>query len=332
MAAGAEARRILNQSHHDKASISYADVARVDADLRRLRNGMEQVHEEFRRFRWRDPLAEERPGNVVPLNSVQAPTFDVPVCQDIAAFTGPLPSGGSQDDVDETLSSNWFGDKTLFYIRLDTMGFAIPMGSVAIVETNASGGRDHNLVIARRGSQIYARRLLRPRNGEGLSLSAEATDPRLSRPTLNFEDQGIDIHKVVGVLFGQLPPPEGRQEAVEIGSVPALSRVEVAYRVREDSAVPLALDRQVILGGRVVSARDLDNMEGELIAITITDGTSIFKRVGARLPGGLSHLRQFETIGGLGNSVVIATEEVESGPDLPVMLFARPVLGVIYDL
>jgi hypothetical protein len=36
------ARRILNQSHHDKASISYAEVERVDADLKRLRVGVER--------------------------------------------------------------------------------------------------------------------------------------------------------------------------------------------------------------------------------------------------------------------------------------------------
>jgi AAA domain len=333
MADGAEARRILNASHHDKASISYADVQRVDDDLRGLRTGMERVHEEFRRYRWREPVQPaERSANVVLLQATRAPVFDVPVCQDIAAFTGNLPSGGSQDEAEEVLSSTWFDDKALFYIRHDTMGFAIPAGSVAIVEVDASGGRDHDLVIARRGTQTYARRLLRPRNGEGLSLAAEMPDPRRSRPTLSFEDHGVEIHRIVGALFSRLPPPEGREEASEIDSVPALARVEVAYRVREESAVPLALPGQTVLGGRALTARDLDGLEGELIAVTLDDGTSILKRVGARLPGGLAHLRLFETIGGLGESAVIATEPVEADRNIPVMLYARPVIGVIYDL
>jgi hypothetical protein len=251
--------------------------------------------------------------------------------QDIAAFTRHLPSGGSQEDVSETLSSSWFDDKALFYIRHDTLGFAIRSGSVAIVEAEASAGRDHNLVVARRGTQIYARRLLRPRNGEGFILSAEMPDPRVSRPTLRFESNDVEIHRVVGVLFGQFSPPSGREEAAMIESTPSLSRVEVAYRVREDSAVPLALEGQTILGGKVLTARDLDGLEGELVAVTLDDGASIFKRVGMRLPGNLSYLRQFETIGGLGESTVVAMGQVENGPDVPLMLFARPVLGVIYD-
>jgi hypothetical protein len=333
MAQGAETRRILNASHHDKSSISYADVKRVDDDFRRLRTGMERVHEEFRRYRWREPLTqEETHNNVVALHAMTAPAFDVRICQDIAAFTGYLPSGGSQDDAEEILSSTWFDDKVLFYIRHDTMGFAIPAGSVAIAEAETSAGHDHNLVIARRGTQTYARRLLRPRNGEGLSLSAEMPDPRTSRPTLSFEDRSVDIHRIVGALFSGLPPPEGREEGTEIESVPALARVEVAYRVREDSAVPLMLPGQIILGGRLLTATELDGFEGKPIAVTLDNGASILKRVGAQLSGELSHLRLFETIGAKGNSVVVAMETVEGGPDLPVMLFARAVIGVIYDL
>ncbi len=331
MAPVAEARRILNQSHHDKASISYVDVERVDADLKRLRTGIERVHGEFRRYRWREPLTTEAPSNVVTLVPVRAPAFSVPVSQDIAAFTGHIPSGGSQDGSDELLSSNWFDDKALFYIRHDTMGFAIPAGSVAIVEAVPSMVRDHSLVVARRGAQAFARRLLRPRNGEGFSLAAEAIDPRGSRPTLAFEDHGIDTHRVVGALFSHLPPPEGREEANEITGDPILAKVEVAYRVREDSAVPLALPGQVILGGGMLTAADLARMEGQIVALTLEDGTSILKRVGSPVSSALPYLRQFETIGGLGDSAVIATEAIEGAPDVPVMAYARRIVGVIYD-
>lgn len=332
MISGAEPRRILNESHHNKTGISYADVQRVDADLKRLRIGIEEVHEEFRRYRLREKLTETQPSNVVALRPAHVPRLAVPVCQDIAAFTRHMPSGGSQAEDCEIFSNAWFDDKAFFFVRHNTLGFAIPSGAVAIVENEPSPGRDHNLVIARRGKQIYARRLLRPANGDGLSLAAEAPDPQQSRPTLAFTNHGTQIHRVVGVLFINMPPPDGRDEAAEIDSVPALARVEVAYRVREESAVPLALPGQTILGGARLTAEDLNGREGELIAVTLDDGTSIFKRVGQRVGGGLDHLRQFETIGGLGESAVIATEQVDGGPNLPVMLFARPVIGVIYDL
>jgi hypothetical protein len=331
MVPSADARRILNQSHHNKASISYAEVERVDGDLKRLRIGIERVHGEFRRYRWREPLTQEAPNNVIALATVKAPSFNVPVSQDIAAFTGHVPSGGSQAEDSELFSSSWLDDKALFYIRYDTMGFAIPAGSVAIVEAEPTTVRDHSLVVARRGSQAYARRLLRPRNGEGFSLAAEATDPRKSRPTLAFEDHGIDVHRVVGVLFSQLPPPEGREEATQIAGDPGLGRIEVAYRVREESAVPLALPNQTILGGKLLTAADLPAIEGQIVALTLEDGTSILKRVGSSISATLPCLRQFETIGGLGDSVVIATEVTEGAPDVPIMAYARSIVGVIYD-
>lgn len=147
--------------------MTYVDVQNVDSDLKRLRSGVERVHEEFRRYRWREPLQEAVPDNVVPLTIVTAPAFNVPIVQDIAAFSRQVPSGGSQDDNLEMLSSQWFDDKSLFYVRRDTMGFTIPAGSIAIVEAAPSSPADHELVIARRGMQTFARRLLRPRNGEG---------------------------------------------------------------------------------------------------------------------------------------------------------------------
>jgi hypothetical protein len=43
-------------------------------------------------------------------------------------------------------------------------------------------------------------------------------------------------------------------------------------------------------------------------------------------------LRQFESIGGLGSSEIIATEEMEEPfGGIPLMAFARIVLGVIYE-
>lgn len=48
-----------------------------------------------------------------------------------------------------------------------------------------------------------------------------------------------------------------------------------------------------------------------MIAVTLADGTSLSKIGGVCLPGGLGHLRLFETIGGLGSSMVISTEDID---------------------
>lgn len=68
-----------------------------------------------------------------------------------------------------------------------------------------------------------------------------------------------------------------------------------------------------------------------LIAVTLDDGTGTFKRVVARLPGSSAYLRQLESIGGLGSSMVIAIEAVDRETSSAVMASARLVVGVLYE-
>lgn len=332
LAEGAAARRVLNTSHHDKASLTYMDVKDVEPAFVRLRTSVEKVHEQFRLHRWREPLIQNDDDGtkVVPLPAMARPDFSVPICPDIAAFVSSIPSGGSQDTASEFLAGDWFDGKALFYVRGETLGFAIPSGSVAIVEAEPYPGRDRNLVIARHQGNVLARRLLKAPGSLGISLAAQMPDPRSPRPTMTYDESKVRLYRIVGTLFSDIPPPVGGGEATQVDSVPELDRVQVAYQVREDSAIPLALPGQVILGGGELTATDLDAWVGRLVAVTLDDGTSIFKRVGSRLAGGLGHLRQFETVGGLGSSLVVATEALEGADSPPLMISARPVLGVLY--
>ena len=332
LADGAEPRRVLNESHHNKASITYTDVKAVEAEFSRLRSSIEEVHEQFRLYRWREPLVPVNTGRnrILHLRPIVTPTFTVPLCPDIAAFVGHAPDGGSQDVSSEQVEGSWFEGKSLYYVRDDTLGFVIPSGSVAIVEVEAYPGRDQNLVIARYSGQVLARRLVTSRGAIGVSLADQMPDPRARRPTLTFDESKLRLHRIVGAIFTDMPPPTGGNEAALVETAPELTQVTVAYRVREASAVPLVLPGQVILGGAELTPADLDRWEGRLAAVALDDGSSIFKRVGARLPGKLGHLRHFETIGRLGSSAVIATEVVEDGNNLPVMVSARRVIGVLY--
>lgn len=333
LAEGAETRRVLNTSHHDKASLTYMDVKHVDADLARLRGSIENVHEQFRLHRWREPLAAVDPANdnVVTLTSMAQPTFSVAIYPDLAAFVGTAAGGGSQDADPEQLDGNWFDGKALYYIRGESLGFAVPAGSIAIVEAEPYPGRDQNLVIALYRGQILARRMAKSMGALGASLSAQMPDPRHRRPTMTYDESKVRLHRVVGAIFSSMPPPVGRGEATQVETAPELKRIEVAYRVREESAIPLALPGQIILGGAELTATELDGWKGQLVAVTLDDGLSLFKRVGERLPGQLAHLRQFETVGGIGSSIVIATEGTGSEYGAPLMVSARRVLGVLYD-
>jgi hypothetical protein len=333
LAEGAPPRRVLNTSHHNKASITYMDVRDVESTFARLRTSVEKVHEQFRLHRWREPLApaDAQRANLVTLPIMSRPSFSVPICSDIAAFSGSIPAAGSQDISTEQVDSDWFKGRALFYVRGETLGFAIPSGAIAIVEAEPYPGRDRNLVIARHQGNVLARRLAKAPGSLGISLSAEMPDPRNSRPTMTCDENRVHLHRIVGAIFTDMPPPPGGGEATPVDTVAELNGIEVAYRVREESAIPLALPGQIILVGAELAANDLDRWEGKLVAVTLNDGTSVFKRVGACLSGSLANLRQFETIGGLGSSIVIATEALDGEANLPTMVSARRVLGVLYD-
>jgi hypothetical protein len=107
-----------------------------------------------------------------------------------------------------------------------------------------------------------------------------------------------------------------------------VENIEIAFRVIEDSAVPLALEKQVVLGGGRILLDELRQHKDALVAITLDDGSSVFKRVGAALPGELAHLRQFESIGGLGSSQVLSIGRAHKG--IRNVSNVRTILGVLY--
>jgi hypothetical protein len=329
LAQDASCLKVLNTAHHDKASLSAKDVGTVEGELERLCQLAETMHSAFRHWRWREPL-EDMPDNVVQLKPLDKPVFNALIHPDLAAFTATFSDDATQDVAVDNLTGEWFTDKCLFYIGTDNLGFALPSGCIAIVETDPYSGKDHNLVIAKQKGNVLARRLLRPVTGGDIVLSAEAPDPRKAKPTLSSDAQNVRLHRIVGMLLEQQPPPDGKGEARPIENASSLAHIKAAYRVSEESAIPLALPGQIVLGGEEIHANQFATLEGELVALTLMKGKSLFKRVGPRLPGALGHLRQFESIGGLGASIVVAMEAMEEEADFPTFQSARRVLGVLY--
>lgn len=288
------------------------------------------MHSAFRQWRWREPLEDATPRNVVALASVRPPALRAPIHPDLAAFTASSGYDVTQDIATDVLSGDWFASKSLFHIKAKNFGFAIPSGQIAIVESIPYGGQDHHLVVARDKGNILARRLLRPPGSVEITLSAEAPDPRNAKPTLIFSPGNVTLHKVVGMLVEQTPPPFGKGEAGELASAQSLDRIVTAYRVREDSAIPLALPGQVVLGGEDIPPDRIGSIEGQLVALTLANGAGVFKRVGPALPPPFSHLRQFESIGGLGESLIVSMVLDDGNGALPAFFRARVVLGVLY--
>jgi len=209
------------------------------------------------------------------------------------------------------------------------------MHSRVIVDLAEEVVPDRSLVIAIHGEEIYARRLLRDAgNPEVIALGSEAENPLKRPPSLVLRSEEVRLLRVVGVLFDNRPHyPSSTDEAVLVTDAGLLKDIKIVFRVRKDSmsALPLALPGQSILGGFCLTPGQIAEMEGCPVAIATTDGT-VFKRIG-RAVLGAPHVRQFESIGGRGESMLARTEDVEGlFSNLPELVSARQVLGVLYEV
>lgn len=333
LSSDAECMRVLNKSHHNRGALSAGDVFAVSNDLNAVRKLAERMHTEFRHWRWHEPLeAAAPPTNVVPFKPVSIRPLKVSIYPDLAAFTSNSTPEASQEVALGSVDETWFADKSLFLIRTDNFGFALPAGCIAIAESTSYDGKDHNLVVARQHGHLLARRLFRPAKADELALAAEAPDPRISKPTLFFDVDSIVLHRVVGMLTEQPPPPPSGGEATLLHSAASLSQIAAAYRVREESAIPLALPGQVVLGGDLIARDALKMHEGTLVALSLDDGSNVFKRIGKRVPGSNKQLWQFESVGGLGTSMIVSLAEPEERSDAPRFLSARRIVGVLYTM
>jgi hypothetical protein len=322
---------LMNKAHHgQRHEVRAADVAQCTNDLGELLELVEQMYEECYRWRRRDAPKDQSTVEAPPaLAPMQHPALNVLICPDLAAFTQHAPMGGSQD-APERLDPHLLDGTVIYFLRRPNFGFAAPVGSLAIVEAMPGPAADRRLVIARHGNNTYARRLVRGANTGVIGLTAEIPDPRTRTPkTIILPAAEVAIHRIVGIIFDHsVAVAQGQDEAVQVDADNVLKRIEIAFRVIDDSAVPLALEKQVVLGGGRIELDELGTHKDELVALTLDDDSSIFKRVGAALPGELGHLRQFESIGGLGSSQVLAVGKPHKG--FRAVTNARAIIGVLY--
>lgn len=322
---------LMNKSHHGRRDeIRPTDVAHCAGALVELIEIAERMAEEAFRWRRRDRILEQVTGLPDALDPVQLFNQTIPICPDLAAFTQSAPGGETQDEI-EWLESSVLEQKAVFYLRRANFGFAAPEGTLAIVDALPSPSSDRRLVVARHRDRIYARRLLKGENEGPIALTADIPDPRNRAPkTIFLPSSEVALHQVAGVIFDHtISVPPGQDEAVPVDVERLLSRLEVAYRVKDQSAVPLALEKQLVLGGSLIELETLNRHINSLVALGLADGSSLFKRVGAALPGPLGHLRQFESIGGLGSSVVLSVGKEH--PDVSQVTHARAIFGVLYN-
>ena len=261
------------------------------------------------------------------------PMLRPPMVASVAAFASEGSSGAVLESADR-LDVDWLTNHTLYVINADNFGFAAMPGCIAIASLSEEDAEDHSLVIALHRERTYARRLLRYRDDPSVvGLYSEAKNPLERHPSILLPVQEVRLLEIVGLLFPDKRPPSPTPgEAAETADANVLAEIEIACEVDGESAMPLALPHQWILGGAQLAPSDLDAVQGALVAVA-TSVEAYFKRVGPSVPGA-PHIRLLEPIGGGGSSVLVQTQPTSDDdawlPDLPVVHCARKVLGVLY--
>jgi len=332
LAGGSEVVCLMNESHHSNAHlITYNDVFQVHGHLKRVLKLVHSAHEEYERWLRRDP-PEITPAKPVVTVQGRNLSFSVPQVNVLAASTA-----GSLlwevDEADEPFSCDWLVNHAIYINTTDNFGFSGQRNCRVIVDLDDENPVDKSLVIALHKGTAYARRLLRP-NGDlaQVVLAAETSNPIERPPALLLPASEVRLLPVVGVLFDNRPVsplPDGEAEIDEACQI-LDDDVKIAFTVRGESALPLVIEGQTILGGRRVHSADMRSMEGKVIALATSRGCA-FKRVGRTLADA-THVRQFESVGGLGESILARTEEVEDDRfgTLSLVESAREILGVLY--
>lgn len=323
---------LINQSHHkDEGLITFNAVWKVRDDLQRVRRLLDAAVYEYHLWMRRDKAAVVP---ILPPMPVASPElrFSAPLLLKLAAFAGNV---ASVDNVDtyERLEGNRFANIAAYYLKTQNFGFSGAGNVRALVSVDKDAEvSDNSLVIAIAHGGVYARRLLKNQSDLAIvALSSEVEDPRRRPPSLFLPIESTLLLPVIGIVFDDRPNYErNANEAVQEAGVPLLDQVELAFRVDGDSALPLALPGQIVLGGKRIEADQLDGLQGTIVAVATSDGEAFLKRIGASVPG-LGYVRQFEAIGGRGSSLLVKTEAVEDTlTGVPIMTSCRQVLGILY--
>ncbi len=322
---------LMNQSHHgNEDQITFNEVWQSKDECFRIRKLVDAAHEDYERWLRRDSREPAATTPDLP-KPIAPPHFDVPVITDLAAFTTDTPPSETME-AHERFSSSWFENRAVYVINTDNLGFAGTRNCRVVVDLTDEAVTDNTLVIALHQDKVYARRLLHdPTNPGIIGLGSEAENPLDRLRSLFLPINEVRLLKIVGILFDDRPYfPRPSGEAALVNDSHLLEKVDLIFQVRGDSALPLALPGQMILAGSSLTPSQLGEMEGRLVAIATSEGMA-FKRTSKAVPG-VPHVRQFESIGGLGESMLVRTQDIEDTfGSLPLLLSMRLVLGVLYE-
>ena len=335
---------LINDSHHGRSSnIAYGSITRsIKEEIKTVLRRINEAHLAYESWVMQESesVIGEIPCRPKSSNSI---VFHVPLYENIAAASSGL--SGESDLSPEEFNAEILGEYAIYHLWTNNFGFAAQEGYKAIVKLADEAIKRNSFVIALHKEEVWARRYSKPLNGNQIVLNSEMLDPYRRPPALVLPVEEVRLLEVMGFLFDEMQYDKNGSdnEALLLEEYKLLETITTAFKVRGDSATPLALHNQIILGGAQIVPSDFDSRIGKLVALATNDNEQVFKRLGGCVKKkssphmdkkSSSHLRLFETIGGLGNSKIYRTEEMENDPfaHIPLIIPAsvREIVGVLY--
>lgn len=221
----------------------------------------------------------------------------------------------------------------VFQLAAGTLDPVAGIGDLIIV-SNYAKINARNLVAARSGNMLLARRLNRPENHAEIAiLTGQAVDPyAIPEPIIVPPD--TEFRKIVGTVFAShllpLPPVDPEREFVEVSDLNILGKTlkgSRLFKVQGRSAEPVALEGQFLMTrDKPTKASEITTLDGRLIVAIDEDGARYFKRL--RCHGTLVVLESLNP-DGLTPAELLSLDGSHS---LPKLSEALEVLGVLFEL
>ncbi|MEN6386134.1 MAG: AAA family ATPase [Phycisphaerales bacterium] len=326
--------RLTNKCHHRTVTeIAYNDVnANIQKQCKELLSLTYYASKYY--YLWlqrRKVIRTQKPEKPESLNIIQK---DIPLYENIAAACSNV--GGESDSTYTKFEHELLNDCAVYYLKTNNFGFAANIGYKAIVKLN-DPAKPHSLVIALHKDRVFARRYSESIEGGKIVLTSEMLQFDRRPPAQIFPAEEVELLEVIGFLFDEqiYSKNKNNNEAVLIEDYKFPNQITMAFKINGDSAMPLALKGQTILGGSQILPENFDKNIGKMIALVTNENEQVFKKIGRSIRlNSHRHLRMFDAIGGLGESRIYRTEDLEndSCEKVPFVIpnSIREIVGVIY--
>lgn len=329
---------LLNESHHGSScNIAYNDITNeIKSDITHILHLIERAYEAYDLWLLKEDRSDNNQESVLPEcpASIKGITFRLPLFDNVAAAS--VDTGLGSDATGDYFCQELLKDCAVYQLRTNNFGFSAKKGYKAIVKLSDDPIEPNSLVIALHKSKIFARRFPKTLDNNYVVLHSEAYDLKRRPPVEILPIAEVRLLQIIGFLFDEkeYAPDDTKSEASLLQDYRFPQEIRSAFKIRGESAIPLALPGQIILGGNRLFAYDFDVHIDKLVALSTDQNEQVFKRIGKCISNSHRHVRMFETISGLGNTKLFRTEEIENDPFSSVPLLSPnsviEILGVFY--